>query len=132
MRKLILASATFLLLTVYARADINGKWSGSAEVKTPEDESLVLPVSAEFKQQDKSVSGTIGKEGEEQYPIEKGALDAGKLSFEFTAPEGDEESGKRTYTVRLNVVSEAQLQGEVEFTANGAKVTGKLTLARAK
>lgn len=104
------------------------------EIKTPElgESQVVLPVSAEFKQQDKSVSGSIGKEGQEQYPIEKGAIESSKLSFEFTAPEEDEASGKRTYTVRLNVVSETQLEGELEFTTNGAKVTGKMTLARAK
>ena len=92
----------------------------------------MIPVSAEFKQQDKSVSGATGKEGEEQFAIEKGQIDGGKLSFEFTAPEQDEASGKRLYTMRLNVVSESQLEGEFDFLANGAKVTGKVTLARAK
>jgi hypothetical protein len=132
MRKLFVSMAAFFVMACLAKADVSGKWSGSAELKTPEGESQVLPVSAEFKQQDKLVNGTIGKEGEEQYPIEKGAIESSKLSFEFTAPEEDEASGKRIYTVRLNVVSEAQLEGEFEFTTNGAKVTGKLTLARAK
>lgn len=132
MRKVFLPVAGLLVLSAYARADVSGKWSGSAEVKSPEGESQVLRVSAEFKQQDKSVSGTIGKEGEEQFPIEKGSLEGSRLSFEFTAPEEDEPSGKRTYLMRLNVVSEGQLEGEFEFVTNGAKITGKLTLARAK
>ena len=49
-----------------------------------------------------------------------------------TAPEADEESGHRKYTLRLNVVSESQLQGEFDFVTNGNKVIGKVTLARAK
>ncbi len=124
--------AAFFFLAGFAMADVSGKWRGSAEFKTPEGESMVVPISAEFKQQDKSVNGTTGKEGEEQYPIEKGQIDGGKLSFEFTAPEGDEESGQRKYTLRLNVISESQLQGEFEFLTNGTKMTGKVTLARAK
>jgi len=132
MRKLILPMAAFFLLAAFAKADVSGKWRGSAEFKTPDGESMVVPISAEFKQQDKSLSGTTGKEGEEQYPIEKGQIDSGKLSFEFTAPEADEDSGKRTYTLRLNVISESQLQGEFDFLVNGTKMTGKVTLARAK
>jgi hypothetical protein len=131
MRKLYLPLAAFLLLAGIARADVSGKWSGSAEVQTP-DGAHALPVTAVFKQQDQSVSGTIGKEGEEQYPIEKGTLDNAKLTFEFTAPEEDEASGKRLYTMRLNVLSDSQLQGEFDFVTNGTKVTGKVTLARAK
>jgi hypothetical protein len=131
MRKLVLLGA-LLALPVLGRADVSGMWSGSAQIKTPEGESLVLPVSAEFKQQDKSVSGTIGKKGEEQFPIEKGVNDGKKISFEFTAPEAEEESGTRTYTVLLNVLGEAELQGEFDFVTNGAKVTGKVALTRAK
>jgi hypothetical protein len=131
MRKLYLPLAAFLLLAGVALADVSGKWSGTAELQTP-DGAQALPVTAEFKQQDKSVSGTVGKAGEEQYEIQKGMLDGGKLSFEFVAPEEDEASGKRLYTMRLNVISDTQLQGEFDFLANGSKVTGKLTLTRAK
>jgi hypothetical protein len=98
MRKLFVSMAAFFLLAAFARADVSGKWRGSAEIKTPDGESLVVPISADFTQQDKSVTGSTGKEGEAQYPIEKGQVDGAKLSFEITAPEGDEDSGKRTYT----------------------------------
>jgi hypothetical protein len=132
MRKLILPVAAFVLSAGIVMADVSGKWRGSAEFKTPDGESMAVPTSAEFKQQDKSLSGTTGKEGEEQYPIEKGQIDGDKLTFEFTAPEANEDSGKRTYTLRLHVTGEPQLQGEFDFLVNGAKMTGKVTLARAK
>ena len=131
MRKLILPVAAFLMLAPFAMADVSGKWNGSAEIETP-DGKQSIPISAEFRQQDKAVNGTIGKQGEEQYPIEKGAVEGGKLTFEFTAPEEDEASGKRLYRMRLNVASESELQGEVEFAMNDEKVTAKVTLTRAK
>jgi hypothetical protein len=132
MRKLILPAAAFFLLAGFARADVSGKWRGSAEMKTPDGESLVVPISAEFKQQDKLVTGSTGKEGEEQYPIDKGQIEGAKLSFEFTAPEAGEDSGKRTYTLRLNVISDTELRGEFDALANGTKLIGKVKLARAK
>jgi hypothetical protein len=131
MRKLYVPLAAFLLFAGVALADVSGKWSGTAELQTP-DGAQALPVTAEFKQQDKSVSGTVGKAGEEQYEIHKGALDGGKLTFEFVAPEEDDPSGKRLYTMRLSVISDTQLQGEFDFLADGTKVTGKVTFTRAK
>jgi len=93
---------------------------------------MAIPISAEFKQQDKSVNGTTGKDGEEQYTIEKGTIDGNKVTFQFTAPEEDEPSGKRTYTLRLNIISDTQLEGEFDFVMNDAKMTGQVKLARAK
>jgi uncharacterized protein involved in outer membrane biogenesis len=95
-------------------------------------DTQTIPVHAELKQQGKAVTGTIGKEAEQRFPIDKGKIEDGKITFECEAPEGDESSGKRLYTVRLSVISETQLQGELEFEADGNKVTGKLTLTREK
>ena len=132
MRTLVLLFMTVLLCAAFATAgDVSGKWRGSAAVKLPDGDQLVA-ISAEFKQQDKSVTGTTGKDGEEQYAIEKGRIEDGKLNFEFTAPEEDEPSGKRTYTLRLNIISDTQLEGEFEAMANGAKMVGKVTLTRAR
>ena len=132
MRKLVFVFLTFLLGAGSAAADVSGKWRGSASVQLPDGQAQVAPISAEIKQQDKSLTGSTGKDGEQQYAIEKGKIEDGKLSFEFTAPEEDEPSGKRTYTLRLKVVSDTQPEGEFEAMANGSKLTGKVTLARVK
>lgn len=130
MRKPYLLVSTFFLLVGLAQADVSGKWSGTVDIDTP-DGKASLPITAEFKQQDKALTGTIGKQGEPQYPIEKGALESGKMSFEFTAPDADEESGQQKFTLRLDVVQDNQIQGEFK-SVNGVKLIGKVTLARAK
>jgi hypothetical protein len=133
MRKLIFPVLTLLLLAPFVRAaDISGNWSGSAELKPPDGDSQVIPIHAEFKQQGKSLTGTIGKQGVGQWPIDKGRIEDGKINFEFEAPEGDETSGKRLYTVRLSAADEMQLQGEFDFAVESGKITGKLTLRRDK
>jgi hypothetical protein len=73
-----------------------------------------------------------GKRARNNTKSKKGMLDGGKLSFEFVAPEEEEASGKRLYTMRLNVISDTQIQGEFDFVTNGAKVTGKVMFARAR
>jgi hypothetical protein len=120
-----------MLLTgpLASASDITGDWSGSAELKSPDGQAMVLDVHATFKQANGAVTGTIGKEEDDQYPIDNGKIEDNKITFEFTAPEGTE---PRLYTVRLTVVNETQLQGEFEFKAGDDKVTGKLTLTRAK
>lgn len=127
MRKLIFPVLTLLLLAPFVRAaDFSGNWSGSAELKPPDGDSQVVPIHAEFKQQGKSLTGTIGKQGVGQWPIDKGRIEDGKINFEFEAPEGDEPSGKRLYTVRLNAADETQLQGEFDFAVGAARSRASL------
>jgi len=95
------------------------------ELKTPDGQAQSMPVRAEFKQDGKSVTGTAGREGDEQLTIEKGTIENNKFTFEVQAPDG-------TYAASLTV-SDAQLQGEVTFNdPDGNKQTAKLTLTRDK
>lgn len=111
-------------LTVSA-GDLSGKWTGAMELKTPDGQAQSMPVRAEFKQDGKSVTGTAGREGDEQLTIEKGTIENNKFTFEVQAPDG-------TYAASLTV-SDAQLQGEVTFNdPDGNKQTAKLTLTRDK
>jgi hypothetical protein len=121
--------AVLLLAPLVNAADVTGGWAGSAELKTPDGESQSIPVQAEFKQQNGEITGTIGKEAEDHFPIEKGKIEDNKLTFEFTAPEG---SGTRLYTVTLTVVSATQLQGEFGFKVEDNTITGKFNLTRNK
>ena len=106
--------------------------NGSLEAKLPNGEAVVVPSHAELKQQGDAVTGKVWKEVEQQFSIEKGNVDGNRLTFEFKAPEGSDEADPTMHIVRLSLVSENQLQGEVEFAIEGEKMTGKLTLAREK
>lgn len=127
MKRLITNVSLLLLLAGLANADISAKWKGSGEVQTPDGQTQTVSVSAELKQQGSAVTGTIGKEGEERYSIEKGKVEDKTITFEFQAPE---DSQMRLYTVKLTIVNDTQLQGSFEFQAEDNKVTGKLTLAK--
>jgi hypothetical protein len=126
MHKLLMS--LFLLiapLTVWA-GDISGKWTGSMDMKAPDGTAQSMPVTADFKQDGKSVTGTAGREGDDQLTIQKGTIEDAKFTFEVEAPDG-------TYAVSLTVVGDSQLQGDVSFSGpDGTKQTAKLTFNKAK
>jgi hypothetical protein len=121
-----------LLAPLVSAADVTGKWSGSLEGKVPDGEAITVQTHAELKQQGDSVTGKVWKETEHQYSIEKGKIEGNRITFEFKAPEGSDDAEPLVHTVRLTVVGEDQLQGEVEIPMDGGKMTGKLTFAREK
>lgn len=122
----LLLSLCLLLLPLTAAADVSGKWSGSMDIKTPDGTVQSTPVTAEFKQDGKTVTGTAGREGDDQLTIENGLLDGGTLTFDVEAPDGK-------YSVSLKLVGDSKLQGETTFSdPQGNKLTAKLAFERAK
>jgi hypothetical protein len=133
MRRRICAVLFVLLLAPLASAaDVTGKWGGSLVVKNPDGETVTVPAHADFKQQGDSVTGKVWKEIERQFAIEQGKIEGNRITFEFKAPEGSEHAEPLVHSVRLTVVSEDQLQGDLDVGMDGDKMTGKLTLTREK
>ncbi|MGA3025792.1 MAG: hypothetical protein ABSF98_13575 [Bryobacteraceae bacterium] len=126
MHKLLLSLFLLAAPLTLSAADISGKWTGTMDMKAPDGAAQSMPVTAEFKQDGKSVTGTAGREGDEPLTIQKGTIEDNKFTFEVEAPDGK-------YAVSLTVVSDSQLQGDVAFSdPEGNKQTAKLTLTRAK
>jgi hypothetical protein len=132
MRRLSCAVLFVLLVPLASAADVTGKWSGSLEGKDPDGETVTVPAHADLKQQGDSITGKVWKEIEHQFSIEKGKIEGNRIAFEFKAPEGSEDAEPLVHSVRLTVVGEDQLQGELEVAMEGGKMTGKLTFAREK
>jgi len=116
----------FLLAAPLALAagDVSGKWTGSMEMNAPDGTSQTMPVTAEFKQDGKSVTGTAGRVGDEQLALQKGTIEDKTFTFEVSAPDG-------TYAITLTLVSDSQLQGDVAHTdPDGNKQTAKISFTR--
>ena len=123
-----LLAALFLTLAPVAvsATDLSGKWSGSMDLKTPDGQAVSMPVTAEFKQDGKTLTGTVGKASDEQFNVDKGTVEDKKVSFEVQAPDG-------AYLVKLTIAADNQLEGEVNFTDPGGNpITAKLAYTRDK
>jgi len=122
MRALLLTLVILLAPLAARAADVSGKWSGSMDMKGPDGQPQSMAVTAEFKQDGKAVTGTAGREGDDQLTVQKGTIDGDALTFEVEAPDG-------VYSVSLKVVGDHQLKGEVNFSdQSGNKQTASLTL----
>jgi hypothetical protein len=128
----MLLSILLLLMTPLAMAaDVSGRWSGVVEFAGEGGRTQSAAARAELKQQGNTVAGTIGKEGGQQFDIEQGKVSGNEVSFQFRAPEGEEET-VLVHSVKLTLLSPTQMQGTFEFEAGGQKASGKLTLTRDK
>jgi len=128
----MLVPILLLLMTPFALAsDVSGKWSGVVVFAGEGGQTQSAGARAELKQQGQTVAGTIGKDGGQQFEIEQGKVSGNEVSFQFRAPEGEEET-VLVHSVKLTLISPTQMQGTFEFEAGGQKASGKLTLNRDK
>ena len=130
MQKLVLYATTTLLLTALVQAaDVSGKWTGTLEGQGP-DGPISVPANMEFKQTGQTITGSVWKDTDHQFAIDKGKIDGSQITFEFTAPEGGDESSGFLHRVKLTLVAENKLEGELNFEVEGNKVAAKLKLAK--
>lgn len=122
MRRL-LAFLLILAALAFAAADVSGKWSGSMDMKLPDGSVNSTPVTAEFNQTGAMVTGAAGVAGSDQFAVEKGMIDGSQLTFEVHAPDG-------VYAVKVSLVSDTQMKGEVSYTNEGGKGIAAITLTR--
>jgi hypothetical protein len=124
-----LAAIAVLLWTVapaHAQTtSLSGKWTGTLTRTAPDGRTQSIDFMFDLTQKGKVLSGTAGPNAERQWKIEKGAVEASKVTFQVQQPDGP----MRTFT--LNVVKD-RLQGEMLAELKGQSFTAKVDVGRAK
>ena len=129
MKKLIalaLALAVFAPAIAAQAADsFTGKWEGSFKLQRPDgSESEPRPAVFNLTQKGKVLTGTGGP-ADNQWPIDKGTVDAGKATFEMQQPNGP------LFKFSLEIVK-GRLQGEMKGEVDGVvRGTAKVDAAKA-
>jgi hypothetical protein len=104
---------------------LTGKWTGTFTRTAPDGRTQSLDVMFDLTQKGKVLTGTVGPNAERQWAIEKGSVDAGKITFRVQQPDGP----LRTFTLKL---VEGRLQGEMLAELKGESFTAKVDAGRAK
>jgi hypothetical protein len=105
-------------------ASLTGKWEGTFTMQRPDGtEGDADPVVFNLTQKGKVLTGTAGP-GEQQWTIEKGAVNAGKATFEVQQPNGP------LFKFTLTIVK-GRLQGEMTGERDGV-VRGRAKVDAAK
>ena len=116
----------FLVPVVSAQtaASFTGKWEGTFTIQNPDGTAgNSNNVVFNLTQKGKELTGTGGP-ATQQWPIEKGAIDAGKATFEIQQPSGP------LFKFTLSIVK-GRLQGEMAGEANGQTRKAKVDAAKA-
>ena len=108
-----------------AAADISGKWSGTIEI-ADRNGPIQTTVHAEFAQKSGSVSGKMGRAGDDDSPILKGKVEGGAVTFEVSSAETT-----RPMRFTLKLLGD-RLEGEMKGEIDEGEITGKVTLSREK
>ena len=130
MKKLV-ALALILVAFVPALAaqtatSFTGKWEGTFTIQRPDGtEGTPRPVVFNLTQKAKVLTGTAGP-ADKQWPVEKGAVNAGKATFQVQQPDGP------LFKFTLTIVK-GRLQGDMAGEKDGV-VNGhaKVDAAKAK
>jgi len=107
-------------------ADVSGKWTGNVEVEDPTGGSTIdTQVRAELRQQADAITGTIGRQEDQQSEsIQNAKLDGKRLTFEVSSVEA---SGLMKFALTLDG---DHLDGDMSGTMDGTAITGKVHLTR--
>ena len=103
-----------------------GKWEGTFKMQRPDGgEGDARPVVFNLTQKGKALTGTAGP-ADRQWTIDKGAVNAGKATFEVQQPDGP------LFKFTLTIVKD-RLQGEMTGEREGVvRGNAKVDAARAK
>jgi hypothetical protein len=107
-------------------ASFTGKWEGTFTRQRPDGtEGNTNKVAFDLTQKSKELTGTAGPP-DKQWKIEKGAVDAGKATFEVQQPDGP------LFKFTLTIVKD-RLQGEMTGERDGVvRGRAKVDAAKAK
>ena len=104
-------------------ASFTGKWEGTFTRVRPDGTENTQPVVFNLTQKGKELTGTAGP-ADQQWPIEKGEVNAGKAAFQVQQPNGP------LFKFALTIVKD-RLQGDMTGERDGV-VQGKAKVDAAK
>src|SRR5580700_7375557 len=83
-RRLMKTLICLLLLTgmTLSAGELTGKWTGKFDITTPDGETKPDSAVMNLKLDGTTVTGTAGSNEDQQWTINKGKLEAGKLTFD--------------------------------------------------
>lgn len=117
-----------LLLAVVALAatdtDITGRWSGSFVITGPNGETKDDTAYLVLKQTGSEITGTVGPNEDQQFPITKGSIEGDKITIEADHEE---------HTLKFKLILAADhIKGDVNMSGEGESANAKIDVTRLK
>lgn len=126
MRMLLCLGSLLFVAAVGLMADVDvaGKWTGSFVMDNGSGETHDSTALLILKQEGNTITGTVGPNEDEQWPIKTGKVEGGKVTLEVQT-DGP--------LITFNLVLDGEhLKGDAHATKDGQNLTAKLDATRAK
>jgi hypothetical protein len=124
MKKFVCLGALWFAAMTLSAADISGKWSGSFTVTGLGGESQHDTAFVVFQQKGTELTGSGGPDETRQWPIQKGKVEGGKITFEV-------QSDGPLYKVDVMLVGD-HIKGDVTVVQEGQTAQAKVDMTRVK
>ena len=121
---LVFVLAVALAAVAMADVDVTGKWSGTLDLTGPNGETNQTTALLMLKQTGAAITGTVGPNEEQQFPIQKGKIEADVITLEA-------DHDGHTMTLDLKLVS-GRITGDVRMSRDGQTMKAKLDVSRQK
>ena len=124
--KVLLPLGVVAVLASIAMADVDvtGKWSGSFNPIGPNGETKESTALLVLKQSGADITGTVGPNEDEQFPIQKGKIEGDKITLEA-------DHDGHTMKFDLKLVAD-RITGEAQVSRDGQLMKAKIDVGRAK
>ena len=126
-KRTILCLLAVAALAGVLAADVNvtGKWTGTFSLIHDDSETKDSTAVLNLKQTGAEITGTLGPNDDEQYPIQKGKIEGGKITLEA------EHGG---HSIKFNLVCSADhITGDANISGdNGEAAKAKIDVKREK
>jgi hypothetical protein len=121
-----LAIAVFLFAALLTAADLSGVWRGSVDIEHGDGgEPINTPVQLRLEQKGNSLTGEIGREGDEKkLAIQNGRVEGSEIFFEAS---GEETKGPIRFHLKLEGT---RLTGEMKGAVEQGSISGRVNLVR--
>jgi len=107
-----------------ADIDVSGKWQGTFKVTDPSGETKESTALMVLKQKGTDITGTVGPNEDEQFPIQKGKIDGNKIVLE-----ADHDGNPIKFDL---VLAGDRITGEANGSHDGQAMKAHLDVTRAK
>jgi len=108
-----------------AAADITGNWSGSFDITGPNGETKNSEALLVLKQNGSEITGSVGPNENERFPIAKGKIEGDKITLETAEGEGP--------AIKFDLVLDGDhIKGDATGSHDGQTMKAKLDVMRVK
>jgi hypothetical protein len=122
MKSIILVCLAAAVLCTAAAVDLTGRWTGRFTMIGPNGETDETPALLILKQEGATITGTVGPDENQRFPVTKGSIEGDKITLE-----ADHEGHNLKFDLML---ASGRIKGKAEMNGDGQVLKALIDVGR--